>query len=163
MKTRRKACWLLTWDHTRLPEGRGNIRHLRLPEFVGTIPSRFNTRTVERMLPAILLSHAPISAAAVVDYGKSFTQGQPRVERERVMSDGWVTCRLGRLWLRARIVRDLEVVEMDDGKEEISWTEGRVYRIEETIAGEDVVRNEIEITPERKRSLIVEREVRAIV
>ena len=162
MAVKREKCWLLLWSDLRLPESRSNLAHLRYPEFVGTLPSRTSEASVRRILPPLLLSHAPLSASSIVECGKSLTSGHPKVERAQCISEGWVICQFGRLRLEARVVRKLVVESLSEGREKISWTEARTYGIKEHIENEEVIREEIEYTPERRQELIVEREEKPI-
>jgi len=161
MKTIRKSCWLVRWDYSRLPGNRDELKHLRFPQFVGTIPAQFDEKSVERMLHPMLLSYAPLSVAQIVECGKSFSSGYPKFEKVKFCSDGIVTCVFDRLRLEARRVRNLEVVELESGDELLSWIEGRTYKHEVDSDGDPILGQEIEITPERRRELTILKRYRA--
>ena len=148
MKTYRKACWLLLWDQTRV-NSRSDFDHLRLPRFVGTLPNQMSVASVATVLPALLLSHAPVTIAMKVECGKSLRSGQPRLERCKDFPSDTVTCIFGRLVLVARKVRELYVVDGANNVEKLEWIEERRYWPDP----DDFTSPGKEITPERRRSL----------
>jgi len=148
MKTYRKACWLLLWDQSRA-NSRGDFDHLRLPRFVGTLPNQMSTASVATVLPALLLSHAPVMIAMKVECGKSLRSGQPKLEHCKDFPSDTVTCSFGRLVLVARRVRELRVVDGAKDIEVLEWLEERRYRPDP----DDFTSPGEEITPERRRSL----------
>jgi len=149
MRTYRRSCWLLLWDHQRT-FGRDDCDHLQLPRFVGTLPNRMSRRSVSMMLPTVLLSHAPVSLSTKVNCGKSVSRGQPRLDYCSDFPSDTVTCTLGRLILVARQVRDLRVAGGENGCEIMTWIEARRYWPDP----QDLTSDGQEILPERIMTMV---------
>lgn len=117
---------------------------------MGTLPNQMSAASVATVLPALLLSHAPVDIAMKVECGKSLRSGQPKLDRCKDFPSDTVTCTLGRLVLVARRVRELHVLDSANDSETLEWIEERRYWPDP----DDFTSFGKEITPERKRSLI---------
>jgi hypothetical protein len=125
-----------------------------MPRFVGTLPGNMVPRTVELLLPAILLSHAPIPAKRKLEEAASRKSSQIRTERTKDQPTD-VTCSLQRLKLRARKVHNLVANHNDDGTETIVFTEPRRFWLKSKEPGDWTELYEVEIMPERTVSIVI--------